>query len=166
MLSALARRPLSWYASFAMLSVEPQSGHIILRTIYEDLPDMVEIETRVVAGDWSGTACAYASPDVLKQKAQRLADWAKHPQDDCVLEAGADTGIGWLRLRFYVIDSAGHVVCHVQMSERDWVSGRLEGVRRLSLEIPTEPGLIERFAQELPSIVHTIGAEAVLGVRV
>jgi hypothetical protein len=37
-----------------------------LRVVYEDLPDMIELEARVRYGEWSALSRAYASPDFLR----------------------------------------------------------------------------------------------------
>jgi hypothetical protein len=62
-------------------------------------------------------------------------------------------------MRFYVVDGAGHPVCHVTIATRNH---RPERVSRLSLEVPTELGLIEQFARQLSSLAATGQGEAVL----
>lgn len=120
-----------------------------LRVVYEDLPDMIEVETLVRAGDWSARSCAYCSPDFLVEDANRLIEWSRNPQGNCRLEAGADTGIGWLVLDFYTVDSAGHTRCAVTLAtggtSRD---ARPAETWRFAIELKTEPGLIERFGRE------------------
>ena len=54
---------------------------------------MVELETRVRAGDWCACSRAYVSPDFLVGDAERLIAWARNPQGRFHLEAGADTSI-------------------------------------------------------------------------
>jgi hypothetical protein len=120
-----------------------------LRVVYEDLPDMVELETRVRAGDWCARSRAYVSPDFLVGDAERLIAWARNPQGRFHLEAGADTGIGWLVLDFYTIDLAGHTRCAVTLA----TGGTSQDARpaetwRFAIELNTEPGLIERFGRE------------------
>lgn len=140
----------------------PTQPKLTMRIVYEDLPDMVEIETRVEVGAWAGVARAYASPQGMREEARTLKAWCAHPAGTVQLEAGADTGIGWIRLRFYAVDLVGHLMCHIQMATSGSFGGRAEQVARLSLEMPTEPGLVETFAGYLEAIVETVGEEAVL----
>jgi hypothetical protein len=132
------------------------------RVVYLDLPDMIELETRVEMADWQGVARAYASPNAIRQAANSLQKWCCQPKGVCKVEAGADTGIGWLQLRFYPVDSAGHLVCHINLASGGSTDGRPEELRRLSLEMHTEAGLIDRYARHLEQITESLGAEAVL----
>jgi hypothetical protein len=43
-----------------------------LHIVYEDLPDLIEIEVRVVVGEWSGVAQAYTGPSSLVEEARGL----------------------------------------------------------------------------------------------
>ena len=145
-----------------MTSERPTHPRLTTRIVYEDLPDLVEIETHVWASNWQGVARAYASPQSLHHEAKALEQWCRKPEGEAVLEAGADTGIGWVRLRFYPIDMAGHLVCHVQLATAGSMGGRPEEVWRMSLEIRTEPGLVERYARQLAGIVDSVGEEVLL----
>lgn len=139
----------------------PTQPKLTMRIVYEDLPSMVEIETRVEVGEWTGVARAYASPDSIREEARALMAWCNHPDGTMQLVAGADTGIGWAKLRFYTVDWAGHVMCHVQLATQG-IDRRAEEIARMSVEMPTEPGLVERFAAHLETIIETVGEEAVL----
>src|SRR5688572_21007748 len=107
---------------------------------------MIELETRVRAGEWSARSRAWASPDFLAGDAANLIAWARNPQGRFRLSAGADTGIGWLELDFYTIDLAGHTRCAVTLAtSRASQDARLAETWRFAVELKTEPGLIERF---------------------
>lgn len=134
---------------------------LILRVVYEDPPDLIQVEARIVAGDWSGITWAYTSPISLGEEARGLLDWTVRLSGEFALEAGADTGIGWLSVRWYAIDRAGHLACHIQIATRE-ESSRPEGVRRLALEFLTEPGLVERFARQLISVAGSLKGEAIM----
>ena len=124
-----------------------------LRVVYQDLPDMIELETRVRAGEWSARSRAYTSPDFLAGDAERLIAWAHNPQGHFRLEAGANTGIGWLVLDFYTIDSAGHARCAVTLARGETPrDARPAETWRFAIELKTEPGLIERFGQECAAL--------------
>lgn len=131
-----------------------------LRVVYDD-PHLIEVEVRVVAGEWSGTTRAYTTSGSLGEGARGLLAWASRPHEPYTLEAGTDTGIGWVSLRWYTIDRSGHLVCHVQIATAGG-GDRPEGVRRLALEFPTELGLVERFARQLGRIAESLIGEAVL----
>jgi hypothetical protein len=138
-----------------------RSPSLVLRVVYEDLPDLIQVEARVAADGWSGIAWAYTSPHSLGEEARGLLGWTKQLSGEFALEAGADTGIGWLSLRWYAIDRAGHLACHVRMATSG-DSSRPEGVRRLSLEFRTEPSMVERFARQLASLAESLTGEAEL----
>jgi hypothetical protein len=120
-----------------------------LRVVYEDLPDMIEVETHVRHGDWSARSWAYASPDLLRHDAAALVAWSRAPVGTFRLEAGADTGIGWLLLDFYTVDAAGHACCAVTLATGGAPrEARPAETWRFAIELRTELGLIERFGQE------------------
>src|SRR5262245_50203906 len=141
---------------------EELSPRLTLRVVYHDLPDLVEIEVRVQMRDWSGRARAYTAPGLLRENANSLAEWSYHPVSEFVTEAGADTGIGWVRLRWFCADRAGHLVCHVQVATGYYTSGRPDSGSRFSLEISTEAGLVERFAKQVVAVLEKLDGEAVL----
>jgi hypothetical protein len=156
-------RLLSWLfaGGGSVADEELRSPSVTLRVVYDDLPDLIEVEARVVADDWSGVTRAYTAPVSLGEEARGLLAWAERPREEFALEAGADTGIGWLSLRWYAIDRAGHLACHVRIATRAETS-RPESVRRLCLEFSTEPSQVERFARQLASLAESLAGEAVL----
>ena len=77
------------------------------------------------------------------------------------LEVGSDTGSSWFLMRWYTIDWAGHLACHVQFATRN-ETRRPEGVNRLSLEFLTEPAMVEQFAHELISLSRSYTGEAAI----
>jgi hypothetical protein len=87
--------------------------------------------------------------------------WTACARDEFTLDAGADTGIGWIQLRWYPVDRAGHLACHVKLATGA-IGGRPEEVRRLSLEMPTEMASVERFARQLIALAETLAGEAVM----
>lgn len=120
-----------------------------LRVVYEDLPVMIEVETRVRTCQWSACSYAYCSPDFLSDRGTQLVAWSRDPQGHFQLEAGADTGIGWLVLDFYTIDGAGHTRCAVTLA----TGGTSRNARpaetwRFAVELITEPWSIEQFGRE------------------
>jgi hypothetical protein len=140
-----------------------QAPSIRIHVIYEDLPSLIELETRVQSGEWAGVGRVYAvPPDILHGQAAALAKWVNQPDGECRIEAGSGDCAGWLVLRFYTVDRVKHVVCHVTLATWQFTWGRAGEESRLSLEIPTELGLVERFARHLESLVTTLKGEALL----
>ena len=144
-----------------MTNDKPRLPSVTVRVVYEDLPDLIEIEARVLSGDWSGITCAYTSPCALVEEARGLLAWTACPREEFALDAGADTGIGWFQLRCYAVDRAGHLACHVNLATSA-IGDRPEEVWRLSLEIPTETASVERFARQLIAVAETLTGEATL----
>ena len=140
-----------------------QLPFIAVRVVRSDPPDLIVLETHVVAAGWSGTGRGYGSPQVLREKAENLIEWCARRDGVFILESGADTGMGGVVLRFCAIDMAGHTVCHIQLAGGDLPSdARPEQVWKLVLEIRTEPSQIERFAHQLAVMVSSLEGEAVL----
>jgi hypothetical protein len=119
-----------------------------LRVSYEDLPDLIELSVRVIHGEWSAVSTAYASPLFLTEECKGLLRWVEAPGRPLRLEAGADTGIGWMVLQFYTIDRAGHARCAITRCKN--ANARAMSCRDITvaIELPTELGLVERFARE------------------
>ena len=141
---------------------EAYSPTITIRIIYEDLPDLIELQTAVRTVDWRGIATAYVSPAHLCNQAAALAAWSRNPSGECRIEAGSDIGVGKILLRFYTIDIAAHVACQIALSTASYDGCRPETISRLSVEIRTEPALIERFARHLAAVASSLLNEAVL----
>ncbi len=120
-----------------------------LRVIYEELPNLIELGIRVIHGEWSAVATAYASPSFLIENGEGLLRWVEAPNEPLRIEAGADTGIGWMVLQFYTIDHAGHARCAITLATKTRTNEpRPAETSRIAVEFPTELGLIERFARE------------------
>ena len=132
-----------------------------LRVIYEDMPDLIELGVRVVHGEWSAVATAYTSPSFFIEKGQTLLRWVEAPNEPLRIEAGADTGIGWMLLQFYVIDNAGHARCAITLATKTRTNEpRPAETSRFAIEFPTELGLIERFARECTAISDNFKRQA------
>jgi hypothetical protein len=120
-----------------------------LRIVYDDLPDLIELEIIVRYRGWSAHSSAYASPSAFADEAGNLLSWVQSPSEPCSIRAGADTGIGWMVLKFFTIDRAGHARCHVKLATgKQARDSRPEETWRIEIEIATELGLIENFARE------------------
>ena len=135
---------------------------LVIAVVYDDPPDLIELETHIRAGDWSGRATAYASTVTLHEQCSALSEWTHNPVGEVRIEAGADTGIGLLILRFYSIDLAGHVACQVTLAASSGDTNYPEHVPRLSVDVRTELGLVEIFARQLTRLAETYRGQAEL----
>ncbi len=136
-----------------MSKANPTLPYLAMRVIFEESPDVIEIETRVVDDDWQGRTTSYGKHGELHDAARKLGIWSARPEGEAIVEIGFETGAGWLRLSFYEIDNAGHLACYIQMSERVTESGpRIAKPSKMALEMRTEAGLIEQFARNLARI--------------
>jgi hypothetical protein len=130
-----------------------------LRVIYEDV-HLIELGVRVVHGEWSAFAMAYAGLSFLTENGNALLRWAEAPNGTLEIEAGADTGIGWMVLCFYTIGSARHTRCAIALASRARDESRPTETSRFEIELPTELGLIERFARECIALGVSFKREA------
>jgi hypothetical protein len=135
---------------------------IQLRVVYEDLPDLIELGVSVRCGEWSAFSKAYTGPTMLADEARRLLAWISSPVDPISIEAGEDTGIGWMVLKFYTLDRAGHMCCAVTLATGNEPSARPESIWRFAIEMPTELGLVERFARECIALSTDFSRDAKL----
>lgn len=134
---------------------------IQLRVVYDDSPDIIEMGVSIRYGEWSAYSTAFAGPSAFANDARRLLSWVSSPELPIQIEAGADNGMGWMVLKFSKINSAGHVCCAVKL-----VTGEQsryacsESTWRFEIELPTELGLVERFARECIAISSDFSLEA------
>ncbi len=134
----------------------PRPPYLSIRPLWDD-PDLIEMEVRIVTDDgWAGTARAYAACLTLPREARSLELWSRRPEGETTVEFGMVTGSGWVQLRFYLADMAGHVACEVQLATKGYAD------RRLAVVLRTEPGLVERFARHLVSVAESLQGEAVM----
>ncbi len=113
---------------------------ITIAVAYVD-EDLMELEVVVGAGYWCGRASAYTVPQDMATFAVAIQHFADGASAEAEFVAGADTGIGLIGLRFYRVDRAGHIACHVRLATgRLSTKHRPEEVFRLSIEVQAEVG--------------------------
>src|ERR1700735_4361535 len=131
-----------------------------LRVIYEELPNLIELGVRVLHGEWSAMATAYTSPSFLTENGERLLRWVAAPNEPLRIEAGADTGIGWVVLRFYTVHHAGHNRCAITLASKTRTNHpRPAETSRFAIEFPTELVLVQRFAQDVAQLGTNFNGE-------
>jgi hypothetical protein len=130
------------------------------RVIYEDV-HLLEISVRVRHGEWSAVSTAYTSLSFLTESGNELLRWVEAPDQRLRIKAGADTGIGWMVLEFYTINLTRHVRCAITLATQTLTNGtRPAETSRFSIELPTELGLVERFARECIALGANLKREA------
>src|SRR5262245_27833272 len=108
---------------------------VSLSIVYVD-EHLIELEAVLKTGDWSGRARAYTVPQNIEAFGIALNRFADAVDAGAEFVAGADSGIGFIALRFYRIDRAGHIACHVRLATGELPNDcRPEEVFRLSIEL-------------------------------
>jgi hypothetical protein len=142
-----------------MSDIELTASRLEIRVVREDLPDMIEVEAQVVTEEWAGVATGYVGPDDFRTAADGLRRWADRPAGEHLFEIGADTGIGWVQLRWVAKDGRGVISCHVRLATN---RGDPQTCWRLGLTLKAEPWAVQRFAASLTSVARSFEGGAVL----
>jgi len=131
------------------------------RVTYEDV-HLLEISVRVRHGEWSAVSTAYTDLSFFTENGNALLRWVEAPDKPLRIEAGADTGFGWVVLQFYTITLSRHVRCAIALATKTGSAGysRPAETSRFSIELPTELGLVERFARECIAVSGNLKREA------
>ena len=117
----------------------------------------LEIEARLIADEWSGVARDYATYETLDAFILELECF------DATLAGEALFECHMIRLRFYVLDPAGHVGCFVRlMSPVFWSHDRSEEYNQLAIELRTEASFVGPFLRCLKRMRRDGVGEATL----
>lgn len=118
-----------------------------------DLPDLVEIETRVSYCGWGGVVRTYAGLDDLSTKISLLERWGQRPEGEFTLEFGNDDAV---QLKFAVLNLAREIACVVTLRDRpvDFNRYHADG-NRVSVLIPIELSMLDWFVRDLRSLTET-----------
>jgi hypothetical protein len=137
---------------------------VSIEVVYFD-EHLIELAAMIGAGHWRGRATAYTVQDAIAEFANALLLFAGGGPP-AVFEAGAETGIGLIGLRFYRIDRAGHIACHARLALGGVpTEHRPEQVSRLAVEFGMELSAVEKFARQLAEIAHTQAGRASLAIE-
>ncbi|HEV3257012.1 MAG TPA: hypothetical protein VG013_09050 [Gemmataceae bacterium] len=140
--------------------------HEVTLTVISVDEHLIEVEAVVGAGPWRGRARAYTVLQDIGAAAkgfQRFTDGAAAATE---FAAGADTGIGLVALRFYRIDRAGHIACHIRLASGGVpTEHRPEEVARLSVEVRTEAWAVGQFARQLGEMARVKSGQASLAIE-
>ena len=137
---------------------------IVVAVVYVD-EHLIELEAVVGAGNWCGRGSAYTVPQDIATFAVALQRFADGASAKAEFVAGADTGIGLIGLRFYRVDRAGHIACHVRLATGSLPTDhREEEMFRLSIEVQPEAWGVIQFARQLGEVARTQTGQASLQV--
>ncbi len=129
-----------------------------VKIVWED-DHMIEVECTVRAGTWAAESRAYTQRPQLAEFAKTLKMFAKQFDGSASFEAGGE-GIGSLKLRFYPNNNSRHLACFVELGTSVPTDHRPEEISRLSLEVHTEAGFVDAFAEELEDVAAGSNKEA------
>jgi len=137
---------------------------LALSVVYDD-EHLIELEASLKAGDWTGRARAYTVAENIEAFGVGLKRFADAVDAVAEFDAGADNGIGLIALRFYRIDRAGDIACHVRLATGGLPKeSRPEEVFRLSIELQSETWAVVQFARQISEMAQAREGKAVLQV--
>jgi hypothetical protein len=121
-----------------------------LKVIWKD-DDMFELGIKTSNSRFSGTTEVYDTSDTLSDFAKKLVGF---PKDNKTLfyEAGEKDSYSYFSMRFYCIDTAGHIGVEINLEENVSTVYRQEEKDKLKLEIIVVPSAIDNFQKELLKI--------------
>jgi hypothetical protein len=135
-----------------------------LDVVYSDT-DVLKLEADVNTGHWRGRVRAYTTAPSIAAFATALEQFTNGALPIAEFNAGADTGIGLIGLRFYRVDRSGHIACHVR-----FVSGELpsehrpEQAWRLEVEVGAESWALVQFVRHLAEMARVEAGRAALAI--
>ena len=102
--------------------------------VYHDV-DLLQLQCSITVDNWIGIACFYTTQNELKRLSSAARQFTQTLSDRMHWEAGHVGGS--IRLQLYTIDKAGHVRCHVSVSETP-IPRRPEEVWQIAVAMPVE----------------------------
>lgn len=136
---------------------------VSVEVVYVD-EHLIELEAVVGAGHWRGRAKAYTVPAEVAKFADALLRFSDGGPP-AAFEAGADTGIGLIGLRFYRTDRSGHIAGHGRLASGEVPTDhRPEQVSRLAVEFKAEAWAVGQFARQLAELARTQSGRASLAI--
>jgi hypothetical protein len=118
-----------------------------LKVVWKD-DHMIELRVKTSNSRFSGTTEVYDTSDTLSDFAKKLVGF---PSDNKMLfyEAGEKDSYAYFSMRFYCIDTAGHIGVEINLEENVSTVYRQEEKDKLKLEIIVVPSAIDLFQKEL-----------------
>lgn len=142
------------------MNKDNRKSFLELNIIWKD-EHMFELQVTATNGRYSGMTEVYAQSKSLEEFAKTLY---RFPNDNEKLfyEAGEKDSYSYFSMKFYCIDSAGHIGLEVNLEENVATEFRHEEKDKLKLEIIVEPAAIDNFQKELLRLATQQEGKAVL----
>jgi hypothetical protein len=133
-----------------------------LEVVWKD-NEMFQLGITASNGQFSGTTKVYEQRHPLYKFAYSLVGFPKTKNDSILFyEAGQKDGCEYFSMRFYTIDDMGHLGVQVTLERDVPTMYRIEEKDKLTLEILTEPGLLDRFVRSLLTLAANEKGQAIL----
>jgi hypothetical protein len=134
-----------------------------LEVIWKD-DDMFELEITASNGQFSGTTKVYDGNNSLYNFANSLVGFPKTNDSVLFYEAGRKDSYSYFAMKFYAIeiDTVGHLGVQVALEANVPTKYRTEEKDKLTLEILTEPSLLDSFVKSLVWLAQREEGQAIL----
>lgn len=134
-----------------------------LEVVWKD-EEMLELRVTAFNGQFYGNTKVYDQPINLLEFAKSLTGYPQNGQT-LFYETGQKEGYAYFSMRYYPIDSWGHVGVEICMEGNTPTQYRCEEKSKLKLEIVVEPNGIDSFQKELFRLIKNTEGEAILQGR-
>lgn len=111
-------------------------------------PHMDEVEVQVRHDGWSAHSRHYTSLSELGNHGAKLRKWCESVDGSLTVPIAGEIINSEASLQFFITDGSGHISCRVALNPNPFGLGE----RRIALDVPTETGLVDRFAAELQAL--------------
>jgi hypothetical protein len=132
-----------------------------LKVIWKD-DDMFELQVTASNGRFIGTTEVYDQSRPLYDFANSLIGFPRTSDSVFLHEAGEKDSYAYFAMKFYTIDNVGHLGVQVTLESNVSTKRRTEEKDKLSLEILTEPSLLDNFVKSLLILAKDEEGEAIL----
>ena len=123
---------------------------------------MFELEITASNGQFSGTTKVYDGNNLLYKFAESLVGFPKTTDSNLLYEVGEKDSYSYFSMRLYPIDNIGHLGVQVTLESNVATKYRQEEKDKLTLEILTEPTLLDNFIRSLLALAKNEQRQAIL----
>ena len=123
---------------------------------------MFELQVTASNGRFLGTTEVYDQSKPLYDFANLLLDFPRTSDSVFVHETGEKDSYAYFAMKFYAIDNVGHIGVQVTLESNVPTEYRTEEKDKLTLEILTEPSLLDNFVKSLLTLAKDEKGEAIL----
>src|SRR6187431_399338 len=124
-----------------------------LKIIWKD-DDMFELEVTASNGRFLGTTEVNDQSKPLYDFANSLLGFPRTSDSVLLHETGEKDSYAYFAMRFYTIDNVGHLGVQVTLESNVPTKYRTEEKDKMTLEIQTEPSLLDNFIKSLLTLAR------------